>query len=147
MELPEELLRIAAAGFTQGTVLFWKGYPFSDGTVGDKMVLLLSDCVGDKCYVTVLPTSQIQHYITGRRELVDTICFPKGDSTWFDRDTVVDLKRIKEVSVEDLAPHVISGAATKLGNLDEADMAKIIDAVKNAETLSLRVQQDILRDD
>lgn len=147
MELPEELLRKAAAGLSRGSILFWRGYPFRDGTVGDKMVLLLSECVEDRCYVVVLPTSQIQHYVTGRREMVDTVCFPKGESSWFEKDTVVDLKRYDEVSVEDLAPHFVSGAAKKIGELDGTDMTKIIEVVKNAETLSPRVQKHILGDD
>ena len=146
MELPSSVLEQYAVSLKRGSILFWKNFEFNDGSKKDKLVLLLSNCLKNKCFVVVLPTSQIQHYIAGSREMIDTIAFPKGSSSFFDIDTIIDLKSVTLVEVERLVPHLSSSVAKKLGELDETDWSKISDAVTNAQTLSPKIIRVILSD-
>lgn len=146
MELPDSVLEQYAVSLRRGSILLWKDYQFSDGNKKDKLVLLLSDCVKNKCFVVVLPTSQIQHYVAGSREMVDTVAFPKGSSTFFKTDTIIDLKSVILVEVEKLVPHLRSKVAKKIGELDVSDWENICNVVTNAQTLPQRVIEIILKD-
>lgn len=146
MELSDSVLKQYAVSLKRGSILLWKNYEFSDGSKKNKLVLLLSNCIKNKCFIVVLPTSQIQHYVEGSREMIDTIAFPKGSSTFFKTDTIIDLKSVDPIKVQRLVPHLSSRAAQKIGELDEIDWEKIRAAVENAQTLSQRVIEILLKE-
>lgn len=76
--------------------------------------------------------------------MIDVVCFPSTDQSWFSVDTVIDLKNCQPVEVEELLPHLLAGTATKKAELDAVSMTAIDVAVQNAATLSPKTKKLIL---
>ncbi len=137
---------ISVSSLKRGDILVWKNYKFSDGTQKTKRVLLLSDCIDGKAIIVVLPTSQLQYYVNDLNQtaMMDTICFLANESASFEKDTVIDLKNIDILRVSNVEAVSHRGGVFQRDSLDEKSMAKILDVVRIAKTLTPRLKKYIL---
>ena len=125
-------------------VYHWKGFEFEDGTYKDKYFITLNCKLEDKEIALVLPTSQVHKYQKFRS--IDTIKILKDESIYFHKDTLIDLKNIKVVESAKIIKAHKAKRIKYLGLLEEKLQNRIIEAIKRAKTLSLKVKKSLLCD-
>lgn len=128
----------------QGLLLFWKDFKFSDGTIKDKLVLILSNCLDGTYYIIALPTSNSDAYISGNRSFTDTVCFPRNTVSCFKKDTVIDLKNLLTLNAGSLLSALKKQVNVMRIQLPKEALNEIISAVRAAKTLTKKEKEEIL---
>lgn len=143
MYVPREdrISSVSLSSLKKGDILTWCDFTFKDGSTKTKRVLLLSGCTAEKTFFVVLPTSHIRYYIEAHNDnvMVDTVCFTAGEISCFEKDTVIDLKNIGEVSVDQLR----QAKAFLRESLPPSALTKVMTAVRDAKTVSRKRKQAI----
>lgn len=143
MEIPDRAkYAVIVSSLKRGDLLIWKNFAFPNGTTKDKIVLVLSNCVCGEYFLAALPTSHYEKYVSGAT-LVDTVCFPRGSSPTFSKDTVVDLKNMHRITVNDLVKMLGRGVSTR-DCVTPDEWTAIEECIRNAKTLTPQEKSMIL---
>ena len=86
----------------------------------------------------LLPTSQVDKYEGNR--FIDTVLITKGESRFFGKDTIIDLKNIQWDMECVIKQAIRDGKLKHIGMLEDNIISRIETAIRNAITLS---QMDI----
>lgn len=129
---------------TPGTILLDAEFEFSDGTKGEKYIVVLNDG-GCGWYVAVKTTSQERRYTyTPGCQLGYLACFhlPQG-WCWFPRDTWVQLEEFFEFSQEKLLQESQEGRFMAKGVLPNGLRSDLIQYALQTEDISGRHAEEI----
>ena len=125
-------------------VYHWEDYRFSDGNSKNKYwIALVCKIIHPKTgsehlIPSLIPTSQWEKYSSRPQWLIDTVVIEPGESQFFSKKTILDLKNIQWVSIESVLNALQQGKLTYKGTLEEDIRQKVEDAIRNAYTLSPR---------
>ena len=128
----------AQVHITRGSVYLWYEYPSIDSNdVRDKYWITLNCSINDFPINTILPTSQWNnHYYSREDSLIDTVIIEQGESEFFTKKTVIDLKNIlieDEVRIRD---GIENNFLQYKGKLEGEIFERIENAIKFAITIS-----------
>lgn len=114
-------------------VYHWQDYTFKDGTSKDKFFIALNCKIDDKTINLVLPTSQYEKRYEGSSYyLMDTVIVEHGESQYFTKKTVIDLKNIQNLKSNEI----------KIDNIDYKGVLEqnicngVEQTIKNSKLLS-----------
>jgi len=131
-------------------VYHWEDFRFSDGSSKNKYwIALVCKIINPKTgsehlIPSLIPTSQWEKYSSHSRWLIDTVVLEPGESRFFSKKTILDLKNIQWVKEETIQNAIKLKKLTYLGVLESNIVQKVEDAIKNAETLSPNVIRILL---
>lgn len=128
----------AQVHITRGSVYLWYEYPFMDSNdVRDKYWITLNCEINDFPINAILPTSQWNnHYYSREDNLIDTVIIEEGESSYFNKKTVIDLKNIlieDEIRIRD---GIANNFLQYKGELENQIFERIENAIQSAITLS-----------
>ena len=121
-------------------VFHWQSFEFEDGTSKDKYFIAFNCNISDMEISIVLPTSRIEKYSGSR--LIDTVLIKSGESQYFSKDTLIDLKNIKVYEKEKIENAINNGKVKYLGCLEDFLIERIEDAISGAVTLSQKEKKN-----
>jgi hypothetical protein len=127
MDFPFQIVRFG--------VYHWRSFTFEDGTSKDKFFIALNCQIGDKSITIVLPTSQVEKY-RAKGWLIDTVVIEVGESSYFSKKTLIDLKNCKTYDRDNIEKAEGQNMIRYLGLLEEPLRERIEDAIENAYTLA-----------
>ena len=123
-------------------VYHWEDYRFSDGTQRNKYwialncKLIIPDENAEREIPALLPTSQVSKYQQNQKLKIDTVLIKSGESKFFIKDTIIDLKNI-QWDIEGIIAYAIkTGNLKYIGLLEDNIQNRIENAIENAYTLS-----------
>ena len=123
-------------------VYHWEDYRFSDGNSKNKYwIALVCKIIHPKTgsehvIPSLIPTSQWEKYNSRPQWLIDTVVIRPGESRFFSKKTILDLKNIQWVKEETICYALKQGKLTYLGTLESDIVKKVENAIRNADTLS-----------
>jgi len=128
----------AQVHITRGSVYLWYEYPFVDSDdVRDKYWITLNCKINDFPINAILPTSQWNNHHYSREEnLIDTVIIERGESNFFNKKTVIDLKNIlieDEIRIRD---GIENNFLQYQGELESDIFLRIESAIQSAITIS-----------
>ena len=132
-----------AKNLQRGDILFCKSYKFPDGTIKNKLIVVLSNCINDKFFVCVLPTSKIAFYKNPLNQ-TDIIWLEAKEAKCFSLTTVIDLKHYFFIRASDIGEKLYDKTLKKAGMLPKEFIQRINDVVINAKTLNVKIKNLIL---
>lgn len=127
----------------------WESFRFPDKTERTKFwiplvcELIKPNITSERDIPSLLPTSRIDKY-TNQRVVLDTIRLLKGESKLFQKETLLDLKYIQQVKEKDIAQAIIDGKLEYKGLLEDFLSVRIVSAIREARTLSVRTKKELL---
>ncbi len=125
-------------------VYHWTDFRFQDGSSKNKFWIALVCKIidpkdGSEVKIpSLIPTSQWEKYENHPNRLIDTVILEPGESQFFPKKTILDLKNIQWVREKDLYIAIHTGRLTFKGTLEEDICRKVEHAIREAETLSPR---------
>ena len=131
---------------TPGTILHHQKFTFSDGTEGNKLLVLLTDLVEGYFYVVAKTTSKdhrkgknpgCQH-----KDIYPNYFIPKGTSTFL-TDTWIGLNEFYEFKSTELIQRHFSGDIKPLGNLAIPLTKNLLNCTLKSEDITLRQESAI----
>ncbi|MEO2065250.1 MAG: hypothetical protein ABGX17_01965 [Desulfurobacteriaceae bacterium] len=123
-------------------VYHWEDFRFKDGSSKDKYWIALVCKVihpktgSEELIPSLIPTSQWEKYKAHPRWLIDTVVLEPGESKFFPKRTILDLKNIQWVKEETVYHALKNRKLTYLGTLEESIIIRVEKAIREAETLS-----------
>lgn len=145
VQIPRQQAKLVVEGFGKGDVLRWDKFVFdpqSPKRVKDSYFILLSGRLGNGIFIAIRPTKEFDFY-RSRRNLIDTIVLSARESRFFPKQTILDLKQLIPLNVEDIVEK-FGSAVKRLGRLEESVMIRLDSAVINAKTLQPDIIQTII---
>jgi len=129
----------------RGSIYYWEDYSFKDGGERNKYWVTLNCMVNDYPINIVLPTSQVEsHYYTNTDNLIDTVIIEVGESKYFFKKTIIDLKNITHEHQDKIEEAWNDGYLQYKGELEDELFARIEDTIRNAVTLSSMDKKEYL---
>jgi hypothetical protein len=125
-------------------VYHWQSFKFEDNSQKDKYFISLNCKLNDLEIALVLPTSQVEKYQKFKNRLVDTIIIHPGESEFFNKLTLIDLKNIKYLEANSIYQAVEKGKINYLGILEKDLCNKIETTIQEAITLSTKIKNQLL---
>lgn len=114
-------------------VYHWKEYMFEDQTTKDKYWISLNCTIDQKKYHAVLPTSKVEK---NKFNTIDTLIIEANSSTYFKVVTLLDFKKLKINSKNEIHKAFENGKFEYLGLLEKELQDKIENTILHSETLS-----------
>lgn len=131
---------------TPGTILHDQKFPFSDGTTGNKLVVLLTSLVDGYFYIGAKTTSKEKYKgkIPGcqHKDIYPNFFIPKGTSS-FSIDTWVNLDEFYEFKSTELVQRHFAGEIKTIANLDNNLIAKLLKCTLQSEDITLHQEHAI----
>ncbi len=131
---------------TPGTILHDQKFPFSDGTTGNKLVVLLTSLADGYFYIGAKTTSKDKHKGKNagcqHKDIYPNFFIPKGTSS-FPVDTWVSLDEFYEFKSTELIQRHFSGEIKTIGMLDNALTIKLLNCVLQSEDITLHQESAI----
>ena len=132
---------------TPGTILHDQKVPFSDGTTGNKLVVLLTSLVDGYFYIAAKTTSKEKHKgkIAGcqHKDIYPNFFIPKGKSS-FPADTWINLDEFYEFKSTELVQRHFSGEIKSIGTLENNLITKLLGCALQSEDITLH-QEDAIK--
>jgi hypothetical protein len=131
---------------TPGTILHDQQFPFSDGTKGNKLVVLLTPLVDGYFYIGAKTTSRenrrgkkpgCQH-----KDIYPNFFIPKGTST-FPTDTWVSLDEFYEFKSTELIQRHFSGEIKTIDNLESSLTIKLLSCTLQSQDITFHQEKAI----
>jgi len=94
-----------AKSLRKGDILLWINYKLNSGRIKDKILIILSN-YGYKFIIFALTTSKREIYNKDPFAKIDTIWFSAKQIKCFPLETIVDLKRLETMTVNDFGNKV-----------------------------------------
>lgn len=131
---------------TPGTILHDQQFPFSDGTKGNKLVILLTSLADSYFYIGAKTTSKDKHKgkNTGcqHKDIYPNFFIPKGTSS-FPINTWVSLDEFYEFKHTELIQRHFSGEIKTIGTLDNNLTIKLLNCALQSEDITLHQETAI----
>jgi len=122
-------------------VYHWESFVFEDGTSKDKFFIALNCSMGDKEINLVLPTSKYEkRYENTTHYRMDTVIVEQGESKYFSKKTVIDLKNIHQIKSNEFNMANINYK----GLLEHDVCSKMEDTIKNSILLTKKRIKELL---
>lgn len=123
---------------TRGTVLFHTKFQFTDGTTGQKLLIILNTPKGHQPYLVCKTTSKCKYCIVNEGCHSDkSIYHIKANKDGFDRDTWVQLDEIFEFTqAEILKAHLIDKTCTMTHCISDATVRAILNCIWKGDDAS-----------
>ncbi|OGM91186.1 hypothetical protein A2755_02150 [Candidatus Wolfebacteria bacterium RIFCSPHIGHO2_01_FULL_48_22] len=87
---------------TKGNVIFWSGFEFYEtGEKKDSLFLILTD-VQNNCVLAIRATTKTEYFEKPSKIVKEFLLIQKGEEVVLPRKCVIDLNRIRELSVKKL---------------------------------------------
>ncbi len=124
---------------TPGTILHDQKFPFSDGSTGNKLVILLTSLTDSYFYIGAKTTSKDKHKGKNagcqHKDIYPNFFIPKGTSS-FPIDTWVSLDEFYEFKHTELIQRHFSGEIKTIGTLDNKLTIKLLNCALQSEDIS-----------
>jgi len=123
---------------TRGTILFHDRFRFTDGEIGEKLLIILNNPKDDQPYLICKTTSHCKNFITTEGcHSKKSIYHIKANKDGFPCDTWVQLDEIFEFSKEELLKaHFADKTCTVKNCLSEATIRAILNCIWKSEDIS-----------
>lgn len=131
---------------TPGTILHDQKFPFSDGTTGNKLVVLLTSLADGFFYIGAKTTSKEKHKGKNsgcqHKDIYPNFFIPKGTSS-FSVDTWVSLDEFYEFKSTELIQRHFSGEIKTIGTLHSNLTIKLLNCALQSEDITLHQEAAI----
>jgi hypothetical protein len=123
---------------TRGTILFHDQFRFTDGEIGEKLLIILNTPKDDQPYLICKTTSQCKYFITTEGcHSNKSIYHIKAHKDGFPCDTWVQLHEIFEFSKEELLKaHFVDKTCTVKNCLPDRMIRAILNCIWKSEDIS-----------
>lgn len=120
----------------RASVFKWFDYTFGNGDIRDKFWITLNCSINDFPINAVLPTSQHDnHYYSKAENMIDTVVLKPNESEFFDRKTIIDLKKIIHKEESEVRNAYDDEYLVYLGDLESEIMDRIEQTIRVSDEI------------
>jgi len=132
-----------AKSLRKGDILHWINYKLDSGKKKNKILIILSN-YGYKFIIFALTTSKTEIYNKDPFARIDIISFSAKQIKCFPLKTIIDLKRLKEMTVNDFGKKFYNNKLKLIGRLPDEEIKAIDSVIEKAITLGQNTKNLIL---
>ncbi len=122
----------------RGTILFHTRFQFRNGTIGEKLLVVLNTPKSDEPYLLIRTTSQIERWSSYYKQHIQRGCnyrlllfyITPEDNTFFEKPTLLQFDEIYPLTREQLLSDKFNGVLEAKGELSESKFNEIMNCAK-----------------
>ncbi len=122
----------------RGTILFHTRFQFRNGTIGEKLLVVLNTPKSDEPYLLIRATSQVEKWSSYYKQTIQRGCnyrlllffITPEDKTFFEKPTLLQFDEIYPLTREQLLSDKFNGVLEAKGQLSENKFNEIMNCVK-----------------